>query len=117
MKEKKRKFIKILGTELDDLVDDIEELMRLYKRRFENGEITQYVCLQNNALLENEVSCLRAFSRFTQGIDADRYGTLDELSGHVKTEFQRHLADGLFAHAVESFVERKIQKVLEYVSS
>jgi hypothetical protein len=117
MKEKKVKFIRILDTELDDLVEDIGQLMELYRKKCENGEITNYVCLENIALLENEISCLKGFSRFTQSIELDRFGTLEDLCAHVKEEFRRHLERGLFAHAIEGFVERKIQKVLAYIKT
>lgn len=117
MKENKLKFIRILNTELDDLADDIEQLMALYNGKCEKGEITRYVCLENNAILENEISCVKGFMQFTQSIDPDRFETLEDLSVFVKKEFQKHLEEGHYAHAIESFVERKIQKVLTYVKS
>jgi hypothetical protein len=117
MKEKKLKFIRILNTELDDLTDDIGQLMTLYNERCEKGEITRYVCFENSAILENEISCVKGFMQFTQRIDPDRFETLEDLSVFVKKEFQKHLEDGHYAHAIENFVERKIQKVLTYVKS
>jgi len=117
MKEKKLKFIRILTTELDDLLEDIEQLMGVDRARSEKGEITQYVYLENNALFQKEISCLKSFAQFTLRIDLDGYGTLEELYAFVKDEFEKQLKGGCYTHAIENVVTRRLQKVLNYVKS
>jgi hypothetical protein len=115
VKEKKLKFIRILNSELDDLAEDIEQLMGTYKERYEKGEISNYVYLENNALLKNEISCLKNFAQLTMHIELDRFETLEELYAFVEMEFKRQLKEGCYTHAIEGVVERKLQKVLNYV--
>ncbi len=117
MKEKKLKFIRILTTELDDLLEDIELLMGVDRKRSEKGEISQYVYLENNALLQKEISCLKSFAQFTQAVELDGFETLEELYAFVKAEFEKQLKEGCYTHAIENVVERRLQKVLAYVKS
>jgi hypothetical protein len=117
MKEKKLKFIRILTTEIDDLLEDIELLMGVDRARSEKGEISQYVYLENNALFQKEISCLKSFAQFTLRIDLDRYETLEELFAFVKAEFEKQLKEGCYTHAIENVVQRRLQKVLNYVKS
>jgi hypothetical protein len=117
MKEKKLKYIRILNTELDDLAEDIGQLMGIYRERCERGEVTKYVYLENNALFENEISCLKNFAQFTLHIELDRFETLEELCAFVEKQFKRQLKEGCYTHAIENVVERKLQKVLNYVKS
>jgi hypothetical protein len=115
MKEKKLKFIRILNSELDDLTEDIEQLMEIDREKFEKGEISNYVLLENNALRQNEISCLKNFAQLTLHIELDKFGTLEELYTFVETEFKKQLKEGCYTHAIEGVVERKLQKVLNYV--
>jgi hypothetical protein len=117
VKEKKQKFIRILTTEIEDLIDDIEHLMVVYKNRCEKGEITNYVYLENNALLKNEISCLKNFIKFLSKLELDKIETIEELYLFIGKEFKQQLEEHCYAHSIENFVERKLQKVINYIKS
>ena len=51
----KRKYLDILRLEIEDLIEDIGVVVNEYKRRRDLGEITNYVFLENLAVLHNEL--------------------------------------------------------------
>ena len=117
MKENKQKFIRILSAELEDLIEDIERLMGAYQARSVKGDITNYVLLENNALLQNEIFCLKNFIKFINRIDLSQFETLEELYNFIEEKFKREMEEHCYAHAIADFVERKLKKVLNYIKT
>jgi hypothetical protein len=115
MKKLQRTFMRILQTELEDLIKDIELLMSVQKERLEKSEITNYVYLENTALFKNEISCIKNFLDFSSRLDLDRFLTYEELAACIETEFKKQLEEHSYAHAIESFVSRKLKKIINYV--
>jgi len=114
MKTFQRKFIRILQSELEDLIKDIEMLMKVQKERLEKTEITNYVYLENTALFKNEIACLKNFLKFSAQLDIDRFQTYEELESYIEKEFKNQLEEHSYAQAIESFVARKLKKVINY---
>jgi hypothetical protein len=108
-------FIHMLQTELKDLIKDIEMLMKVQKERLENSEITNYVYLENTALFKNEIACLKNFLKYSLRLDLDGFQTYDELGDYIKKEFKNQLEEHCYAQAIESFVDRKLKKITDYI--
>ncbi|MBN1799448.1 MAG: hypothetical protein JW822_12815 [Spirochaetales bacterium] len=108
-------FIHMLQTELEDLIKDIELLMEVQKQRLEKSEITNYVYLENTALFKNEIACLKNFLKFSSQLDLDGFQTHDELGDYIKQEFKNQLEEHCYAQAIESFVDRKLKKIIDYI--
>jgi hypothetical protein len=51
--EHKIKFMKIIFIEIEDLIEDLKHLIAEHETRKAHNEITEYVCRENVALLEN----------------------------------------------------------------
>jgi hypothetical protein len=47
-------FLKVLRAELEDLLEDLKAVEAQYRQRFDSLEITNYVLLENEALLIRE---------------------------------------------------------------
>lgn len=117
MKEKKSKLISILCTEIQDLSEDIGQLISMYGARRDNGEITNYVFLENSAVLNSEISCLKNFAQLVTGMNLDAFGTLEDLCSYISKEFRTQRRGCGYTPAIEDVFERKLQKVLTYVKS
>ncbi len=117
MKEKKLKFIRVLLTELYDLGEDIDQLIALDKSRCEKGQISNYVCMENDALFRNEIACLKDFEEYVKAVEMDRFQTLEELASFLEDAFRKRRAEGNFLPALEGVVSRKMRKALDYVKS
>ena len=111
----KIKYLGILKIEIEDLIKDIELLIEVHKKKYDNQEITQYVYRENIAVLKNEVSCLKNFIECIDSIDAEKYQSLQELVDQVEVQFKTQLHEHSYAQAVESFVKRKLKKVSHYM--
>ncbi len=115
MKALQKKFIAILRMELEDLIEDIELLMSVEKKRFAKNEITNYVYMENTALFKNEIACLNNFIGFINGIEIGRFDSLAQLSAYIEEQFKNRRQEHEYQQAVMGFVARKIAKVMNYV--
>jgi hypothetical protein len=117
VKEKKLKFVRILITEIEDLTEDLGEVLAMYGQKRDKGEMTEYVFLENSALLNSEISCLKGFESFVLGLKLDDFQSLEDLGDYVRDEFRMQRRGCGYAPAIEAVFERKLQKVLTYVKS
>ncbi len=115
MKEKKSKFIRILGAEIEDLTEDLAQLISAYRARRDKGEITNYVFKENCALLASEIACLKSFGQIVSTMDTERFQTLEELCTHIGSEFLVKRRQCVSTPAIDGVFERKLRKVLAYV--
>ena len=109
------KYLAILRVELEDLEEDLTVLKSLYDERDKRGEITHYTCLENVALVQEEISGIADMVRSMETIDPNRYSGLDELVKDLEALCRRRIKESDFPEAVFSLVQRKLEKVLRYV--
>jgi len=112
----KKKYLGILRIEIEDLVEDIGILVEDYRKRQQRGEITNYVFLENLAVLYHEVSGVNSLVEVIDSINPDDYEDLDamieDIEGRIRTRVEKaHLAEPLYP-----LVKRKLEKVAEFVS-
>jgi hypothetical protein len=113
MREKIRKFFAILAVEFEDMQDGMEMLMDLSEERFRRHEITGYVWTENNALLKREKAVMKMLGQRVAELDPENFETLEEAAAEV-----RKIIRGLpgIPQAVPEFIEKRIKKVLAYIS-
>jgi len=112
MKDKLRKFFKILEIEFQDLEDALETYRDALESRYEKKEITEYVYKENNALLNREIGDIRIIKENVAELSGEEYADLDEAAARV-VEIIENFKD--FPPVVHRYMERKVEKVLEYV--
>ncbi len=117
MKGKKEKLIRILRIELEDLEDDIALLEETAEERREKHEITNYVLLENLALLKKESGCIQVLMDSIETLELDRYGSLEDAAAGLKEHFREMARENGFPGAVYRLVDRKIDKVVQYVQA
>lgn len=114
MPEKKR-YLNILDIELENLAEDIALLIAEYRRRKEEGEITNYVLLENLAVLQSEIHGVERFRRLLKSIESVSYDDLDSLVADIRDRIKAIMDRSSFPEALYPLVLRRLAKVARYV--
>ncbi len=115
MKQILKNYARILQIELEDLSEDIQLLIKDCKRKREKGLITNYVCMENIALYQNELYALEAFQQILQQSDPQAFGDLDAFLAHLKTSFSEKSSQSGYAKVTNILLDRKMEKVRKYI--
>lgn len=115
VKPKLEKYIKILKIELEDLHKDIEMYMERVESEKKCGEITNYVFMENLALIKNEIIGLDIINGYLDKLDLSEFSSIDKLANRIKEDLTKKLKEDGIAHALNIYLERKIDKVSEYL--
>jgi hypothetical protein len=115
MSEKSR-YLDILRIEVEDLIEDIGLVVEVYKKRKERGEITNYVFLENLAVLIHEKKGLNNLMELLGSIDAESYSDLKEMIGDIEKKIISRINDSHLEEALLPLVKRRLKKVARYVN-
>ena len=113
----KETYLKLLAIELEDLREDIQVVMRNCEQRRDHHEITNYVFMENMAVLKNEVLEIGSVTQFLSGIDTDDYETLDSMIEDIERRFREKLCSKGCPEGSFRLIQRKLAKVAQYVRS
>ena len=108
-------FLEILKVELQDLDEDIKILIEEYKEKHSRDEISNYVFLENLAVLKNELFGVEGFYKHVENINPSDYKTLADLINNLMEVLKVRIHEKGLAHSLINMVERKINKILKYV--
>ncbi|MDA3955553.1 hypothetical protein [Oceanispirochaeta sp.] len=115
MPENKKLFIKILKIELEETGVDTALLIDIYRSRYTNREITQYVQRENEALLEREIHCLEKMVPELEKFPIDDYKDKDSFVQGLSVFLKSFVEVNQFPQAAFLLAERKLQKVVKYI--
>ena len=115
MQEKMKKFLKILRIELEDIENDISMLVNLHLEREKKKEITHYVCRENLALLNREISDLHIVLRYFDSLSLEAFDSLEQMIEEVDKRIKAKTEEMQFDEVVYNLIKRKIEKVKMYV--
>ena len=115
MKHTKRRYIQLLKIELDDLKEDIGLVMEDYEAQRKRNAISQYVFLENMAVLKNEVLCVECAEHMLDQLDLERYASIEELVRDLEERFRRKMEEHGILAEVNRLIKRKLNKVARYV--
>ena len=111
-----KKYLQILAIELDDLKEDIELVMDEYEEKSRQHTITQYVLLENLAVLRNEIFGVDKFQQLLAGVNPTDHTDLESFISEIEDRFRTCIQACGIAEAVYGMIERKLHKVLRYVT-
>ena len=111
----KQKYLDILKIEINDLTDDIGLLVEEYRKRKQKDEITNYVFLENLAVLHNEMQGVDNLVQILDEIDPNTYTSLEDMIVDVKKRVRERIRKSDLAGALYILVSRKIDKVATFV--
>ncbi len=112
----KKKYLKILRIEIEDLKYDVEGLIEECNKEREIGQVSEYVCLENLVIFRRELLGLGVFTQILDSIDTDRFENLDEMIEFIRKSFIEKLKELNLLKAIIHYVERKLDKVKKYVN-
>ncbi len=108
-------LVKILQLELIEVENDLNGLKELYTNRHDSSEITNYVFLENTALLQLELQSIHQISSILADFKFDKNGSshklLDEIDNFIKEEIKSRQ----FSEAIYNFIKLKLIKVSKYL--
>lgn len=111
----KEAFVKIVLIELEDLEEDIHLLQQRYTQEHQLHHISDYVFMENVALLHNELYGVEGFYNEVRALELKEYEDLDAVMHKLTAQMHLRCHEQGIAPFVCSLVERKLQKVRAYV--
>lgn len=115
MKEKLKKYLKILAIELEESLEYLEYLLEVHRFREGKGEITHYVYLENVTVLTNELSGMKNFLKIVKSLKADNFQDLESLILYLEKEAVESVKHFDYPEAVHIMCQRKLEKVKRFV--
>ena len=115
MQYKVVKFLKILIAELEDLDEDIKILITKCEEQHLHEEISQYVFLENLAVLKNELFGVEGFIEEVRNISKEEFDSLKELKDFLLKNLAQRIKEKGLVHSILPLVERKLNKVELYL--
>jgi hypothetical protein len=117
MKNKIKNYLAIFQLEIEDLEEDIQYLIQKGDDRKKNGSLTNYVFLENQAILKNEIHALEYLKKLVRNTDYDNFRSIEGLIQYLREEFRKVVDNHGYAEAILIFIDRKMEKVKNYVDS
>jgi len=115
MKEKMRKFLKILSVELEDIKEDLKFMEEQQERRKNSNEITDYVYLENIGMIKKEFTGIAVAEEVLSSVSADDFQDMDELVEALIKSLATRLASADLPPSILEICKRKIAKVMRFV--
>jgi hypothetical protein len=110
-----RSFLKILQIELDDLEQDIHLLIMHFKEEHDTEKLTNYVFLQNVAVMNGELFGVESFRDEISNLDVSLFPDLVTLIDDLKARIMRRIEKQGIPMSVSVMMNRKMEKVRKYI--
>jgi hypothetical protein len=120
VKELKRKYLKLLKIELEDLAEDLEIILEMNSRKKDKGEITNYVYMENVSLLQHEIACLDDFMTYCETLAKEQpagLASLEELASYFCRCLAERARKSDYPQAVMQLVEKRMSKIVRYMAA
>jgi len=115
MQEKIRCFITMFTIELEDLHKDVELIIQKYKDEHDHEVISNYVFLENLALMKNELFGIDSFLQEVKDITPTDFEDVHQIIDYLKKQCLNRCREKGIASAAYVLSERKMVKVLSYI--
>lgn len=110
-------FITILEIELRDLEEDIQMLMADYEVRRLHEEISNYVYMENLALLKKELFGVDGILNRLTSLDPAAFGSPEEVGNFLLDDIKDRINRKHLPPVILSLVVRKFSKVMGYLNT
>ena len=108
-------FLRMFEIELEDLHRDIELLIDRYTDEHDHEVISNYVFLENIALMNNELFGIDSFIETVRNTDPLLYGSVDQLIDALTAQLRQRCREKGYASSVCVLADRKMKKVHSYL--
>ncbi len=108
-------LFKILQLELKEVENDLNGLKDLYSNRHDRSEITNYVFLENTALLQSELNSIHQIGMILKSTSINHINSSDKLLEYIDNIVKEEVDKNQYSKAIYNFVKLKINKVSRYL--
>lgn len=115
MKERLKKYLKILNIEFEEAAEYIKYLLEAHRFREGQGEITHYVYLENVTVLKKELSGIKNLLKIINLIETDDFGDLESLMLYIEKKVVESIKHFNYPQALLSICRRKLEKVKRFI--
>jgi len=115
MKDLLHRFIGILRIELEDLEQDVGDLLEICQRRKDSREISNYVYMENQSLLLNEIAGIKSLIHSLDEMDTGRFVSAQEMFAEIDRLIHTKTRECAYPEAVYNLVKRRLDKVVAYL--
>lgn len=112
-----RKFLDILRIELDDAIEDFDALIGLYRNKYDEGRLTDYVLQQNVGFVETEKQALRDVRSALSTVDICDEDELGVFRTAIEAQVEQIIREHDLPAPARDYILRKIDKVFRYVGA
>ena len=98
------------------LQEDLEWMIQQCHEKKMQGLLTEHASLANEALFRNECLGVNAFLNIMDDADPVAFNSLEEMISYLKESFSEKVKTCGYAEAVSICIDRKINKVADYLT-
>lgn len=113
--KKLEKFIKILKIELDDVEEDLRRLEEYNKAKALTGEISNYVSLENLAVIKDELMGIRRIAGTLDTVKPEEYRDIEDFIQKFETYCRQNSRNADLPESVYVLFNRKIEKIKQFM--
>lgn len=104
----------LFSAELLDLVEDLHALEDIYKTRYQRSEITNYVYLENESVLQQEIDGLHEIRKRLASNPIEAEQNLAEAVHALKILTTSIIREDGYPEGLIPLLERKLDKLASY---
>ncbi len=108
-------LVRILQLELKEVENDLNSLKDLYSSRHDSSEITNYVFLENTALLEAELESIHQICLIMDDIKIEHIKSPPAVLDYIDKLVKEEIGNRQYSEAIYNFVKSKMTKVSKYL--
>jgi hypothetical protein len=116
MREKISALLRILTIELEDLEADFRFMIEEDTRRHEAGDLSNYVCMENLALLRQELFGVDGFLEEIRSLSPADYSDPDMLTADLTRRLDERIHAHCLPKSLNLLIGRKLEKVRNYIN-
>jgi len=107
-------FIVVYTLELESLKARLRKKEARYREEYETGLVSNYVFMENRALLENEIIGFDNFIGELHKLDMTKYSSLSDLRDALNVLNEKLCEEEGVAHSAALLAKRKADRIVSY---
>lgn len=108
-------LVNMLQLELKEVENDLSAMEILYTNRHDSSEITNYVFMENTAVLESEIRAIHKIGDLLADFKIEKGRNPQEMLDSIDNYIGQIVRERQFSRAVYDFIKIKIAKIAKYL--
>ncbi len=104
----------LFSAEILDVIEDLQLLEEIYKTRYQKSEITNYVFLENESVLHQEIDGLHEIRKRLASMPMSDIQNVAEAVTSLKTTVASIIKEAGYPEGLIPLLDRKLDKLASY---